>query len=1083
MDFRDLNDATVKDRYPIPFFRETLAKLNKATIFSKFDVIHAFHRIRMKPGSEWLTAFTTRQGTYEYKVMPFGLCNAPASFQRAINSALFPYLDQFCTAYLDDVLVYSTTQEEHVKHVKTVLSQLKSQGFYVDPKKSEFHTTRVKFLGMIITDKGIEMDPAKVSAIRDWEAPKRPKELLAFLGYTGFYRRFIKGYSLIALPLTKRIKAKVVPNKNPGGKGRTVYDPLKWDPECQTAFDTLKDAFRDGLVLMHFDPSKPIHVSTDASAWATGGVMKQHNDQGVLQPIAFFSKKHSSAECNYDIYDLELMGIIRAFEEWEPELMGTGHQISIVTDHKNLETFMSTKTLTRRQARWSIFLSQFNFKIVYGPGKENGEADALSRRPQDVPDDPDDPRYAEKTIILGPKVLSPGMKPALATALRALTLSSSKTDDVITPEQRSVLRTALLNDPEEEDVELPSPEGVVDPSLPPYDEDPRSTEELLNAAYASDEMATRAFSAIDSHEVKLSKWFHKHGFYFSAADLSVVGDGASRRLLIDKTRLYIPADARLQRRIFDLCHDHEIAGHKGPRSTLYLMYDRYYWPKMNQSIAKYCDACGICRRTKSPRDGKHGYLRPLPLPHQRWSDVTVDFIQDLPPSRLDGREYRNILVIVDRLTKRRHFYPTHGRTAVEAARCFMDVFKHHGLPLSIVSDRGTNFVAPFWKHICQRLHVKRVLSTAYHPETDGQTERANQSLETYLRQFINYAQDDWASWLHVAEFQANDTVNSSTGMTPFFADLGYHPRSGIHPLENIEANLPRPARDQAIRAQEMMDSHSDLVAHLKEQLRWAQQEQSAQANSKRHAVPLYSVGNKVWISTVNWSTPRQSKKLTDRWAGPYVVKRVIHDGRAYELDLPEEMIRNGTFPIFHPKLLRPAATDALPDQAPARPVPVEVVNSDGDAHTEWLVDEFVDVASPKASKVKGRWAYKIKWSDFPKATWHDAADYLDHYDAKLFHWRHLDKPTPPGLRMPPNWTPLPEDAGDFQDQYASGDENQRESSKAHVRDSGGASKVAPSRQTSPLWMHVSPHLSTTAAVGLRIEALLRSAALQDAFPI
>jgi hypothetical protein len=281
----------------------------------------------------------------------------------------------------------------------------------------------------------------------------------------------------------------------------------------------------------------------------------------------------------------------------------------------------------------------------------------------------------------------------------------------------------------------------------------------------------------------------------------------------------------------------------------------------------------------------------------------------------------------------------------------------------------------------------------------------------------------------------------------------------------------------------MMDSHSDLVAHLKEQLRWAQQEQSAQANSKRHAVPLYSVGNKVWISTVNWSTPRQSKKLTDRWAGPYVVKRVIHDGRAYELDLPEEMIRNGTFPIFHPKLLRPAATDALPDQAPARPVPVEVVNSDGDAHTEWLVDEFVDVASLKASKVKGRWAYKIKWSDFPKATWHDAADYLDYYDAKLFHWKHLDKPTPPRLRMPPNWTPLPEDAGDFQDQYASGDENQRESSKAHVRDSGGASKVAPSRQTSPLWMHVSPHLSTTAAVGLRIGALLRSAALQDAFPI
>jgi hypothetical protein len=490
---------------------------------------------------------------------------------------------------------------------------------------------------------------------------------------------------------------------------------------------------------MHFDPLKLIHVFTNASAWATGGVMKQHNEQEVLQPIAFFSKKHNSAECNYDIYDLELMGIIRAFEEWEPELMGTAFPISVVTDHKNLETFMSTKTLTRRQARWSLFLSQFNFKIVYGPGSDNGEADALSRRPQDVPEDQDDPRHAEKTIILGPKVLSPGMKPAISTAIRALTLASNPDDDALTPEQRHVMETIFPDGLDDDEVSIPPPEGISDPTLPPYEDDSRPTEELLDIAYSNDEMANRAFKAIDSHETRLSKWFHKHGFYFSAADLSAVGSGTSRRLFIDNTRLYIPSDARLQRRIFDLCHDHEIAGHKGLRSTLYLMYDRYYWPKMSQSIAKYCEACSVCRRTKSLRDGKHGYLRPLPLPHQRWSDLTVDFIQDLPPSRLDGREYRNILVIVDRLTKRRHFYPTHGRTAVEAARCFMDVFKHHGLLISIVSDRGTNFVAPFWKHICQRLHIKRILSTAYHLETDGQTERANQSLETYLRQYINYA--------------------------------------------------------------------------------------------------------------------------------------------------------------------------------------------------------------------------------------------------------------------------------------------------------------------------------------------------------
>ncbi|KAE8826953.1 hypothetical protein HRS9139_08125 [Pyrenophora teres f. teres] len=722
------------------------------------------------------------------------------------------------------------------------------------------------------------------------------------------------------------------------------------------------------------------------------------------------------------------MGIIRAFEEWEPELMGSGHQVSVVTDHKNLEYFMSSKSLTRRQARWSIFLSQFDFKISYAPGEQNGEADALSRRPQDEPTDPSDPRFADTKIVLGPKVLSPGMQPAIQTALRALSTSSDSQPDKIRPEQRRLcgflFRSARNLDslaPSEPDSDLP--DGKPDPTLPPYEQDPRPTEELLTIAYQNDPMAIKAFAAIDAGDSKLSKWFHKNGYYVSAADLTSLGEGDNRRLFIDRTRLYVPNDARLRRRIFDLCHDHEIAGHKGPRATLYLMYERYYWPGMPQSIATYCKACAVCKRTKSPRDGKHGYLRPLPIPHSRWSDLTVDYIQDLPPSRHENREYRNILVVVDRLTKRRHFYPTRGRTAAETASCFMDIFRHHGLPISITSDRGSNFVAPFWKRLCERLHIKRKLSTAYHPETDGQTERANQSLETFLRQFVNYAQDDWAAWLPIAEFQANDTVNSSTGMTPFFADLGYHPRSGIHPQENIETDLPRPTRDQIVRADEMMNSNADLVAHLKEQLRWAQQEQSAQANTSRHAVPLYQVGDKVWVSTVNWSTPSGTKKLNHRWAGPYTVTRTIHDGRAYELELPDAMVLAGVFPVFHPRLLRPANDEGLPDQAPPTPVEVQITDEKGDSHTEWLVDEFVDVRLGTKGRAKDRWQYKIKWTDYPKAEWYNAEDYLDHYDAFLFHWRHPEKPRPPGLAMPADWQPLPEDRDQSPDDFPSGDDS------------------------------------------------------------
>lgn len=355
VDFRDLNNATIKDRHPIPFFRETLAQLNKAKIFSKFDVIHAFHRIRMKPGSEWLTAFSTRLGTYQYKVMPFGLCNAPATFQRAINDALFGYLDKFCTAYLDDVLVYSTNLAKHKIHVRKVLQRLKDQGFYVDPKKSKFHKTSVKFLGMLITTDGIRMDPEKIQAIKDWQMPTTVPEVLSFLGFTRFYRQFIRGYSSIALPLTNAVKSKVL--QIPSKKDPTVirrkvqYDKFTPTQEQHQAFANLKTAFQDDIVLRHFNPQEPLHVFTDASGWASGGVLKQRNSQGHLQPVAFFSKKHSPAECNYDIYDLELLAIVRAFEEWEPELISSNHPIQVITDHKNLKTFIKTKKLNRRQAR------------------------------------------------------------------------------------------------------------------------------------------------------------------------------------------------------------------------------------------------------------------------------------------------------------------------------------------------------------------------------------------------------------------------------------------------------------------------------------------------------------------------------------------------------------------------------------------------------------------------------------------------------------------------------------------------------------------------------------------------------------
>lgn len=361
VDYRALNNLTIKNRYPIPRIHETLTLLGKANYFTKLDVISAFHRMRVASGDEYLTAFRTRFGLYEYRVMPFGLANAPSSFQNYINDTLRGFLDEFCTAYIDDILIFSNTLEEHHVHVKKVLRRLLEAGLQIDIKKCEFHVKEVKFLGLIITTRGIKMDPAKLDSIKSWPTPKNTKDIFRFIGFINFYRRFIDKFGSIVMPLT---------------------DLMRKD-----------DCFTWG----HFDWNQPARLETDASDRGTGGVLLQPDHTGNWKPVAFFSRKMSPAESNYEIYDKELLAIVQAFEEWRPELEGSPEPIEVITDHKALEYFMKSRLLSRRQARWSEFLSRFNFRICYRPGSQNTPADALSR-PHGEPD-PSLKKFLEQRVL------------------------------------------------------------------------------------------------------------------------------------------------------------------------------------------------------------------------------------------------------------------------------------------------------------------------------------------------------------------------------------------------------------------------------------------------------------------------------------------------------------------------------------------------------------------------------------------------------------------------------------------------------------------------------------------------------------
>ncbi|KAI0994874.1 hypothetical protein K3495_g13307 [Podosphaera aphanis] len=360
VDYRVLNAVTERDRYPLPLIRETMQMLSGASWLTKVDVRSAFHRLRIAGGDEWKTAFRTRFGSFEWLVTPFCLAGAPSAFQRWINKELGDLLGVTCSAYVDDVVIFTDGDlEDHWTKVSQVLQRLQNAGLKLDPRKCEFAKKEIKYLGFIVNvNEGIKADPEKVRAIGTWEAPKN-----------------VKG-------LTK--------------KGT----PFRWGQEQEESFESLKSLFSTAPILALWNGDNPTVLETDASGWATGGCLLQKQPGGQLKPVAYFSKKLSPAECNYDIHDKELLAIIRCLNEWKSELLGVKNPFLILTDHQNLKYFMTSRRLSERQVRWSQLLSQFNFELDFRSGKLAGRPDALSRRAQDIPGSINDPRLKEREFRL-----------------------------------------------------------------------------------------------------------------------------------------------------------------------------------------------------------------------------------------------------------------------------------------------------------------------------------------------------------------------------------------------------------------------------------------------------------------------------------------------------------------------------------------------------------------------------------------------------------------------------------------------------------------------------------------------------------
>ncbi|RZK39669.1 MAG: hypothetical protein EOO61_07030 [Hymenobacter sp.] len=616
-------------------------------------------------------------------------------------------------------------------------------------------------------------------------------------------------------------------------------------------------------------------LETDASDFAIGGILSQMHDDGQ-HPVGFYSRKLRHEEINYDTHDKELLSIIECFKAWRHFTMETPTPVTVYSDHNNLKYFMTTKELNRRQVRYAQFLSDFYFRIIHRPGKLNVCADALSRRPQDSLDMGD--RDVQKQCLLTPEVFHP------ITSNKFLAVVEANKDTVHV-KLLDRIRELIQSDMYYHNV------GVWLEDNNPNDKFPPDSGKLTDC----------------SEEEYLT--YGRQGFSIDESD----------ELLYYKGMIYVPPELRLT--ILMASHDSQMAGHWGTTKTLEQIQRTYWWPKMRSMVQEYVSSCTTCQRTKPDRQKPAGLLHPLPVASERWSSLTIDFMTDLPPCQ----GYDSIMVVVDRFTKMAHFMPcTKDITAEQTSTLFTDrVFRLHGLPQNIISDRGPQFNSALWKEFWKSLGVEVILSTSFHPETDGQTERVNGVINQYMRVYSSYMQDNWVELLPTAEFAYNNAIHSATGVTPFYADTGRHPRTA--------ASHSTSGTDDP----ELLAAHlSELADFLRINLEQARVDMKKYADIHRRKIPAYKPGDKVMLSTLHITSKRPKAKWSDRRMGPFKIIKESHEGNdAYVLDIPTDY---GIHPVFHSSLLLPYKDNIIKGREQEVPLPIML-----DDHEEFVVEKIL----------------------------------------------------------------------------------------------------------------------------------------------
>ena len=832
-DFRRLNKITKPMSFPLPRMEcvfDTIGQ-SRAKYFSSLDLHSAFLQIGMHPDSRHKAAFITQNGIYEYKRMPFGLMNAPVSFQMVMSQVLRGMTWKQCLIYLDDILVFSESFEAHIKHLDQIFAKLREANLKLKPDKCDFAAKELHYLGHIISKNGIRTNPKKTEAVSTFPVPKSQKDVRSFLGMCNYYRKFVKDYAKIAAPMNYLLRSDV---------------QFQWTDQCQRSFEVLKQALLSSPILAYPDMNKSFILTCDASTTAIGYVLGQFDDEGKEHVIAYGGRSLHDNEKNWCTSEQEMLAIIEGIRSYHIYL--ADREFKIITDHKALKYVMNQKKTTSRLARWATEIQGYKFEVIHRPGKNNVVADALSRRSYDSP-------AASKENIC-----SIDATESVQDCTSVVTNSSKSVNQEFVQVELfySDLPTIYAVDPESV---LPSLSDL--PSIAKLQQECEDFKDIYQ--YLDQDI-------LPNDEDQILK-IVVNSRYYELCD-GVLYHWFQRRVKRNKDA---PVEERwvkqlalpkvLRQEALKAYHDNSAGGaHLGIERVMAAMKSKYHWPRMHQAIHDYIHHCDTCQRIKRDTHAHPPPLTPLPTDgrFERWH---MDFLK-LHKTK-DGYQY--VLVIVDSFTKWIEAFPMKTQESTEVATClFENVFTRFGCPKYLVSDRGRSFMNNLITALCELFDIKQFLTSSYHPQSNSQVERTNSTIIQCLRAYCSKDQNTWPVKLPgILMALRRSPCTQSTEFSPFYMVFG------------IEMNLPFDTN--VVPKDKLGKNAKHYIEEVLENLKITQdiatqnindRKQKAKQRYDQHSKePKFRIFDKVLLK-VHQVPVGLSPKLVEKYEGPYYISEM-----------------------------------------------------------------------------------------------------------------------------------------------------------------------------------------------------------------